>query len=62
MKYKVEVGSFCTRLIQRTITVQAKSEADASEKAIEKFIEIEMKLANSNDFGTPRVDFVEEVR
>lgn len=62
MKYKVEVGSFCTRLIQRSITINANSESEAAEKAINKFIEIEMKLANSNDFGTPRVDFVEEVR
>lgn len=29
-KYKVEVGSFCTRLVQRKIVVSAKNEEEAA--------------------------------
>lgn len=61
MKYKVEVGSFCTRLITRTITVNADNQIEASQKAIDKFIDKEQQLANSNDFGDPKVDFIEEI-
>jgi len=61
MKYKIQVGSYCTRLTQRTITVHADSEAEASKKAIDKFIDAEMQLVNSVDSGTPQVDFVEEI-
>ena len=35
MKYKVEVGSHVTRYVQRTITVYAKDDDEAREKAIE---------------------------
>jgi len=61
MKYSVEVGSFCTRLITRKITVSAGDEAEATKKAIDKFIDKEQQLANSNDFGDPKVDFIEEI-
>lgn len=61
MKYKVEVGSFCTRFVKRTITVNAKNEVEASEKAIAKYIDKEQQLNCCNDFGTPQVDSVEEI-
>ncbi|QUH21815.1 hypothetical protein [Alkaliphilus sp. B6464] len=61
MKYKVEVGSFCTRFIKRTITVHADNETEATEKAINKYIDAEMQLMNYSDFGTPQVDSVEEI-
>lgn len=55
MKYTVEVGSFCTRFIQRNITVDANNEIEASAKAISMFVINEMELENYNDFGSPRV-------
>ena len=61
MKYSVEVGSFCTRLITRKITVSAGDEAEATKKAIDKFISLETKLPASVDYGEPRIDFVEEI-
>ena len=61
MKYKVEVGSFCTRLITRTITVNAKDEEEASNKAIDEYWKKEQQLANSVDVGEPHVDFISEV-
>lgn len=61
MKYKVEVGSFCTRFIKRNITVNANSEEKAMEKAIDKFKDKEMELANYSDFGTPQADSIEKV-
>jgi len=60
MKYKVEVGSHVTRFVQRTITVYAKDEDEAREKAVDKYIEMEYKL-NSVDAGEPRVDFITEI-
>lgn len=57
-KYKVEVGSFCTRLVQRTITVNAKSEDEAATKAIDKYKNLEAEIASSVDCGEPRVDFI----
>lgn len=60
MKYKCVVGSFCTRMITRTITVNAKTEEEAMEKAIDKYTELEMRLDNSNDVGSPQVDEIEE--
>ncbi|MCQ4924998.1 hypothetical protein NE686_17995 [Tissierella carlieri] len=59
MRYKVEVGSFCTRYVKRTVTIHAKSETEASEKAINKFIDKEMQLVSSVDPGTPQVDCIE---
>lgn len=61
MKYKVEVGSMCTRLITRTITVNAKSEDEARSKAIDEYWKKEQQLANSVDVGEPRVDFIDKV-
>lgn len=58
-KYKVEVGSFVTRFVQRTITIKAKNEDEAASKAIKKFIDREMALSNSHDPGSPHADFVE---
>jgi len=61
MKYSVEVGSFCTRFVKRTITVNAKDENEAGLKAIDKFVEQENKLANASDVGSPQVDSIEVV-
>lgn len=69
MKYKVEVGSLCTRFVpsqdsfrtrytQRKISLEAENEIEAQEKAIDKFVELEMKLSSSVDAGTPRVNSV----
>lgn len=60
MKYKAEVGSHVTRFVQRSITVYAKDEDEAREKAIDKYIEMEYKL-NSVDAGEPQVDFITEI-
>lgn len=62
MKYCVDVGSFCTRMVTRKIIVNAISEEEAKQKAIEKFISIEMKLPSSNDPGDPQVDFIEVIK
>ena len=62
MKYRVEVGSFCTRMVTRTITVSANNEEEASTKAIDKFIDKECKLPSYCDFGSPQVDFVEVIK
>ncbi len=61
MKYRAEVGSFCTRFIKRTITVSAKNEEEARQKAIDKFWEIEYKLPNASDAGSPQVDEIEQI-
>lgn len=58
MKYCVEVGSFCTRLVKRTITVYANDENEAGIKAIDKFKDKEVELPTSIDHGTPQVDSV----
>jgi hypothetical protein len=47
-------------MITRTITVNAKTEEEAMEKAIDKYTELEMRLDNSNDVGSPQVDEIEE--
>lgn len=61
MKYKVEVGSFCTRFVKRNVYVNAKNEEEAAEKAIDRFIDLEMQSDSSNDPGTPQVDSIQEV-
>lgn len=58
MKYKVEVSSFCTRLVQRKLTVNAKNEEEAAEKAILLFEKMEAEIPSSIDSGEPRVDGV----
>lgn len=60
-KYKVEVGSFCTRLVQRKIIVSAKSEDEATMKAIDKYKDLEADIASSVDCGEPRADYISEV-
>jgi len=61
MKYRVEVGSFCTRMVTRTIMVNANNKEEASTKAIEKFIDKELKLPTYCDFGSPQVDFIDVI-
>lgn len=56
MKYKVEVGSFCTRLVQRKLTVNAKNEEEAAKKAIQLFEKMEAEISSSIDSGEPRAD------
>lgn len=58
-KYRAEVGSFVTRFVQRKITVYADNEKDAREKALEKFVDMEAMLDNSNDPGEPQIDNIE---
>jgi len=60
-KYNVEVGSFCTRMVTRHITVSASSEDEAMQKAIDKFIDKEYELGCSSDAGSPQVNSIEEV-
>ncbi len=62
MKYRCEVGSFCTRMVTRHITVYAQNNDEAAEKAKDKFVEIEMRLPSSSDAGTPQVDSIEEAQ
>lgn len=59
MKYRVEVGSFVTRLVKRTLTVNASSEFEAQERAIEFYRKKEQALSTSVDSGTPTVDSIE---
>lgn len=59
MKYRVKVGGYVTRFCQRNIIVYAKDEVDAAEKAKDKYIELEMKIPNSFDAGTPIVESME---
>lgn len=59
-KYRVEVGSFCTRYIQRCITVNASNEDEAASKAIDEFKDLEWKIATSIDYGSPRINNIEE--
>lgn len=58
MKYRVAVGSFCTRLIMRTITVNAKDEEEASSKAIDEYFKKEENVPSSVDAGEPRVSSI----
>lgn len=60
-KYRVEVGSFVTRLTTRKITVNAKSEEEAKAKAIDKYFKLEQAVTSSVDAGSPQVDFIEEL-
>jgi len=46
---------------QRTITVHAGDEAEAADKAIRKFEELEYKLKNADDAGSPQADWVEQI-
>ena len=55
MKYRVTVASFCTRLITRTITVNAKNKVEAANKAIDEYWKKEQQVPSSVDAGEPRV-------
>lgn len=59
-KYKVEVGAFSTRFIQRRLTVWAKNEEEAREKAINMFWRKELK-AGSIEPGEPQVDEIVKI-
>lgn len=61
MRYEVEIGSFYTRLVTRTIFVEATDENDAKSKAIDEFYEIERQMPNSINAGEPHIDIIEEV-
>lgn len=61
MKYKCEVGSFCTRMVVRQIIVHAQNEDDAREKAIDKYHDIESRIGASVDSGSPNVDSIEQI-
>lgn len=49
-----------TRMVTRHITVNSESEANAQQKAIEKYYELEMALPNASDAGSPQVDSIEK--
>lgn len=60
-KYKVEVGGFVSTFRQRTFTVYADNEAEAENKAINRFVECQQqKSGNMCDGGT--VDSIEEIQ
>lgn len=42
-KYKVEVGGYVSAYRQRTMTIYAKNEVEAADKAIEKFINLQQE-------------------
>lgn len=42
-KYKVEVGGYVSVYRQRNLIIFAENEADAKEKAIDKFMELQQK-------------------
>lgn len=47
MKYKVEVGGFVTVFRKRNMIVYAKTDEEAKEKAIERFMEIQQSDGSS---------------
>ena len=59
MKYKCDVGSFCTRFVSRQLTIYANTEEEAKEKAIDRFVEVEYKRGDASDAGSPQVDSIE---
>lgn len=61
-RYRVEAGSFVTRLVTRTITITAKDEDEAKQKAIIKYAQLEERLSNSVDSGSPQIDKIVKVR
>ena len=52
MKYRVEVGGFATVYRQRTLVIYADNEAEAEDKAIDKFIELQQASGADCDDGT----------
>ena len=60
MKYKIEVGSFVTRMITRNLVIHAKNEDEVKEKAIDKYREIENNLKNGGGvYGHVNIDSIE---
>lgn len=59
MKYEVEVGGFVTCFRKRKLIVYASDEAEAEEKAIDKFVELQQKAGNDCDDGT--VNYITEI-
>ena len=57
MKYTVECGAYVQYLRNRKITVCAKSEEEAKEKAVEKF---EKAFKDAEDVSTVFIDSCEE--
>lgn len=49
MKFVVEVGGFVTVYRRRKITVYASNEAEAEQKAIDKFIEIQSENGDCDE-------------
>lgn len=60
-KYRVQVGAFVTRLVTRNITVTAKNEEEAVQKAIDRYYKAESRVDRSVDCGDPQIDEVVEV-
>lgn len=58
-KYKVEVGGFVNVYRQRTFTIYAANEAEAEEKAIDRFIDAQNTNCNMCEDGT--VNSIEEI-
>lgn len=59
-KYRVEVGAFSTRFIQRHLTVYAKNEAEAKKKAIDLYWQKELE-AGSVEPGEPQIDEINRI-
>lgn len=51
-KYKVNVGGFVSFYRERTLTIHAKSEDEAIEKALDKYDEIQRASGGDLDRGT----------
>lgn len=49
MKYEVEVGGFVTSLRRRKLIIHADNEAEAEEKAIDKFIQLQQEAGGDCD-------------
>ena len=59
-KYRVEVGGFVSTYRRRTLTIYAEDEIEASDKAIEKFMELQQeKVGNMCDGGV--INNIEEI-
>ena len=59
-KYKVEVGGFVTVFRQRNLIISAENEDEAKEKAIDKFVELQVENGvNMCNEGT--VDSIERL-
>ena len=59
-KYKVELGGFVSVFRSRKITVYADSEAEAIDKATDKWYEVQQRV-QGNMCGEPVIDGVEMV-